>query len=56
MSGAYLVYVLRPNRTSLWLPAKLLEEMGIERGQQLTERQFQDERIQEILTRRNDGR
>ena len=55
-TGDYLVYVLRPNGVSLWLPSKLLLDMGIQRGQQLAEKQYGDERIQSLLLQRQKPR
>jgi hypothetical protein len=47
-----LVYTLRPNNTALWLPEKLTQAIGARRGDKLTEKQFRDVRVQDLLRRR----
>lgn len=47
------VYFLRPDNTSLWLPANLARSVGLSRrGEKLSDSQFNDARVQELLTRR----
>lgn len=47
------VYFLRPNNTSLWLPASLARSIGLAcRGQTLSNSQFSNARLQELLARR----
>ena len=47
-----LVYTLRPNRTSLWLPAWLTEQLGIARGTLLSADVFGCDAIQKLLAER----
>lgn len=50
--GPHLIYTLRPDNTALWLPSDLMEALGIKRGDRLTQAQFNDPRVQELLAER----
>ena len=52
MSTEALIYVIRPDRTALWLPEILATSLGITAGTVLTEAQFNHAEIQGLLTRR----
>lgn len=49
MSEEFLVYTLRPDGTSLWLPWEMVRDLGIKKGARLTEEQFQSAPVQEHL-------
>lgn len=49
MSNEPLVYTIRPNGLSLWLPPDVLEAIGAKRGDRLTEDQFEREVVQRIV-------
>lgn len=47
-----LIYTLRPDGTSFWLPMRLLEKFRILPGAQLTTEQWEHPEVQELLERR----
>ena len=50
-----LVYVLRPTNTSLWLPDTLLKAIGAKHGDRLSDKQFANPRVQDLLRRRRES-
>lgn len=53
MSHKLLVYTLRPEGTALWLPSTLARAIGLtKKGQKLTQEQYDDPRVQELLALR----
>lgn len=50
--GEALLYAVRPDNTSIWLPEWLLSALGLKRGGRLTAEQMQDGRLQELLAMR----
>ncbi|GEM_PF-5856558 len=47
-----LVYTLRPDNTALWLPESLANAIHAHRGDRLTEDQFQNPQVQELIALR----
>jgi hypothetical protein len=50
--STHLIYVLRPDNTALWLPAKMITALGLKKGERMTEAQFNSGAVQELLQRR----
>lgn len=48
-----LIYALRPDKTSLWLPMYLMQAFGLKRGQMLTQAQMHSREVQELLEERH---
>ena len=48
----HLVYVLRPDGMSLWLPNDLAAELGAAHAASLSTAQFNDHRVQDLIQRR----
>lgn len=47
-----LIFTLRPDGTSLWLPQALAESMGLKKGDRMTEAQYNGEAVQELIRAR----
>lgn len=47
-----LCYVVRPDRTALWLPQYLADQMGVKWGAHLTADQYSSQPIQDLIRRR----
>jgi hypothetical protein len=55
MSQELSIYTIRPDGTALYVPEILAASLGIERGQRLTEAQYEHEEIQGLIGRRLAG-
>lgn len=48
--------VLRPDTTLLWVPDQMAAAMGLQRGQRLTEEQWQDREFQALIFSRQQAK
>lgn len=55
-SQQLLLYTLRPDGTALWLPAELVESIGLDRGDRLTEAEYNLAPVQALIAERSHGK
>lgn len=49
MKQEALLYVVRPEGTALWLPASILESLGVKEGDRLSPAIYEGREIQRLL-------
>jgi hypothetical protein len=49
VSPFYLVYVVRPDSTPLWIPNNLARRIRVFHGNKLTEQQWEDPELQSLI-------
>ena len=52
MASEGIIYVQRPDGTSLWLPEIMAHYHGLKRGDRMTQEQYDDHEIQSLIAAR----